>query len=151
MTRHSVRNQGFLEEVIQPKRGVHKVNSERDRATPKRETRTAVARMEKAGVKDETARFDNRYGEAGGQTCILLFYRLLILFGVSSSPFCPTSCCICRDARTSVPMRWHTPPHSLLTCSGHEPEDWITSRGPCERERAGERLLGTISIMGGAE
>jgi len=43
---------------------VHEVDSQRDRATPKRETRTAVARTQMAGLKDETARFDNRYGEA---------------------------------------------------------------------------------------
>jgi hypothetical protein len=39
----------------------------------KRETRTAVARMEKAGVKDETARFNSSTGRRGGQTCMILF------------------------------------------------------------------------------
>ena len=38
-------------------------------------------------------------------------------------------------------MRWHTPPHSLPTCSWHEPEDWITSRGPCAGGGGGANIL----------
>ena len=86
---------------------MHEVDSQRDRATPKRETRTAVARMEKAGVKDETARFNNSTGRRGGQTCIILFYRLLSR-GLNSRPS-PT----CAHQLLHLPRRSHFYPYAL--------------------------------------